>query len=363
LSRPAIERPKVAMVIPADLGTELDFFGGGERYAYHVAMALRSLCNLTLVTFGRKRLERNVAGMRHVIVEAGGSDPENPVPRPGFFLSERFDLVHVYQLRAVVTSVLALLSPLTRSPLVVTDVGGGGRSLMFRLQLYRLVRRFILISDFSRRLLPPQTWARSAVVKGGIDLARFQYAPGARKRQVVQVGRIMPHKGFNYLIEAAGDDIPVVIVGRVKDRRYFDLLQEMSRGKQVTFRTEASDDEVLELYRTSAVTVSASVYRDVWGGEWPMSELLGLTMLESMAVGTPVVCTAVGGVPEYVVDGETGFVVDPNDSDQMRDRLHKLLDDPDLAAGMGRAGVAAVQGYSWDRVAETVAAEYRRVLR
>jgi glycosyltransferase involved in cell wall biosynthesis len=363
LSRPVIERPKVAIVIPADLGTELDFFGGGERYAYHVALALRPLCDVTLVTFGRRKLERAVSGIRHVIVEAGGADPENPVPRPGFFLSERFDLIHVYQLRAMVTSVLALLSPLTRSPLVVTDVGGGGRSLMFRLQLYRLIRRFILISDFSRKLLPAQTWARSAVVKGGIDRARFHYAPGARKRQVVQVGRIMPHKGINYLIEAAGDDIPVVIVGRVKDQRYFELLQEMSRGKQVTFETDAGDDEVLELYRTSAVTVSASVYRDVWGGEWPMSELLGLTMLESMAVGTPVVCTSVGGLPEYVIDGETGFVVPPNDTGQLRERLEKLLDDPALASGMGRAGVAAVQSYSWDRVAEGVAAEYRRVLR
>jgi glycosyltransferase involved in cell wall biosynthesis len=155
----------------------------------------------------------------------------------------------------------------------------------------------------------------------------------------------------------------VVIAGRVKDQRYYEYLKVLSRDKQVTFLTEASDDAVLELYRTSAVTVAASVYRDVWGNEWPQSELLGLTMLESMATGTPVVCTNVGALPEYEVDGVTGFVIPPNEPEQLRSRLEQLLGDPQLAAEMGKAGNAYVQQYTWERVADGYAAEYQRLLK
>lgn len=352
---------RVAIVLPAYFPDDLDYVGGGDRYSYRVADALRALCDVTFVTFGPRFAERSINGLRHVVVPALGRNPDNPVPNPGFFMRERFDVIHSYQLRSTVTSILALLAVARRTPLVVTDVGGGGRSLIFRLQLHRYVRRFVLISDFSRQILPHSTWNRAAVVKGGIDLDRFTYRPGGRRRQVVQVGRIMPHKGINYLIDAAGTDIPVVVAGRVIDQAYYQHLVEMSRDRQVTFITDATDAQVRELYETSAVTVAASVYRDLWGGWWPNSELLGLTMLESMAVGTPVVCTSVGGMPEYVVDGTTGCIVPPNDSAGLRSAMLRLLDDPALANQMGLAGSEHVRQYSWPNVAAGVMAEYGHV--
>ncbi len=351
-------RLRVAVVLPAYFPGDLDYVGGGDRYAYRVADALRAHCDVTFVTFGPRFSVRDVEGLRHVVVPAIGRNPDNPVPSPGFFLRERFDVIHAYQLRSTVTSILALLAHARSTPLVVTDVGGGGRSLIYRLQLHRYVRRFVLISDFSRKILPENTWNRAAVVKGGIDLNRFTYRPGARKRQVIQIGRIMPHKGINYLLEAAGDDIPVVIAGRVVDQGYYQHLVDMSRDRPVTFITDADDAQVRELYETSSVTVAASVYRDLWGGMWPNSELLGLTLLESMATGTPVVCTSVGGMPEYVVDGTTGCIVPPNDSAELRRAIVRLLDDPALGAQMGLAGSKHVQQYSWPNVAEGVVAQY-----
>lgn len=353
---------RVAIVLPTYFERDLDFIGGGDRYAYRLAQGLRAHCDITFVTFGPRHSETETEGMRHVAVKAYGSDDENPIPGIGFFAAARFDLIHVFQVRSMVTTVLSVLARLRRTPIAVTDLGGGGRSLMYRAHLHRLIQRFILISDFSRRILPPSTWPRAAVVRGGIDLDRFRHEPRPRQRQVILVSRIMPHKGQNYLIEAAGPDIPVIIAGRIKDERYYSYLQELARGKQVTFLTEASDDAVLELYRSSAVTVAASVYRDVWGGEWPQSELLGLTMLESMAVGTPVVCTDVGAMPEYVADDVTGYVVPPNDPGQLRDRIDELLGDQDKAMEMGRAGNAHVQQFAWDRVAAAYAAEYGRML-
>ena len=199
---------------------------------------------------------------------------------------------------------------------------------------------------------------RTDVVRGGVDAVRFGYTNQPRARQVVQVGRIMPHKGINHLIDAADNDFEVIVAGRIVDERYFDLLRSMSEGKRVRFLLDPTDDEIRELYRRSAMTVSASVYTDVYGIHYPQSELLGLTLLESMAVGTPVVCTAVGGMPEYVEHGKTGFIVPPGDSGQMGQRIRELLDGPALARRMGIAGREAVQALTWEHVAAEVMTQY-----
>jgi glycosyltransferase involved in cell wall biosynthesis len=246
---------------------------------------------------------------------------------------------------------------------VVTDVGGGGRSLIFRLKLYRLIPRFICISDFSAQLIPQEVRSRATVVHGGIDLDRYGFHPGERRRQALLVARIMPHKGIDTLLAAAGRDIEVVVAGQVADSRYLRDLQAMAIGSNVRFLIGPEDEVLLQHYRESAVTVSASVYRDMYGREWPQSELLGLTLLESMAVGTPVICTRVGGMPEYVVDGVTGFIVPPNDPAAMRDHLVRLLDDASLRRGMGEAGRRHVEAYAWPAVADSVFATYRSIAR
>ena len=257
---------------------------------------------------------------------------------------------------------LAVTCVALRKPLIATDLGGGGRSLMFRLRLHRLIPRFVMISRFSLGLLPASAQPRATAVLGGVDLGRYAWSDDGRRRQAVLVGRIMPHKGINYLIEAAEADIPVVIAGRVSDAGYYQRLLKMSEKRPVRFVLDPTDDQVRELYATSAVTVSASVYRDLDGGSWPTSELLGLTLLESMGMGTPVVCTAVGGMPEYVVDGKTGFIVPPNDSAAIKASIRRILDDPALGRRMGRAGHQHVQQYSWQAVAARVYNEYERLL-
>jgi glycosyltransferase involved in cell wall biosynthesis len=225
-----------------------------------------------------------------------------------------------------------------------------------------MIPRFILVSEFSRSLLPARAQARATVVRGGIDTDRFRYSDGPRQRRVVQIGRIMPHKGIDYLIEACGSDIPLTVAGRVVDQAYYDHLRRLGDGRQVTFLIEPDDQTIYELYATSAATVAASVYRDHAGKLWPQGELMGLTLLESMAVGTPVICTRVGGMPEYVVDGEVGYVVPPNDPTELRTKIMALLSDPNRATAMGSAGRSHAKAFAWPRVAEQVATEYTRLV-
>ncbi len=68
-----------------------------------------------------------------------------------------------------------------------------------------------------------------------------------------------PIKGVNYLIEAIGADVPLTVVGRPYQEKYYELLQQLSIGKNVTFVTDASDEEVIRRYQSSAVMVFPSV--------------------------------------------------------------------------------------------------------
>jgi len=353
---------RVALVLPSYFPNDVDFMGGGDRYVHKLSQALKPYCDATFFTFGPTYREELFAGVRHVVLPGRpGANPDNPVPASLAFASRRFDVVHAFHVRTIVSNIATLLRRASRRPLVVTDLGGGGRSAAFKLQLYRLIPAYICISDFSRSLLPPLARARAVVIKGGIDPNQFAYDDRPRQRQVLQVSRLMPHKGQNYLIEAAGQDLPVVFAGKIVNRAYYEDLRKMAAGKPVRFLIDVDDGIILDAYRRSAVTVQASVYRDMYGGSWPTSELLGLPLLESMSVGTPVVCTNVGGMPEFVRDGETGFVVPPNDPAALRRRLDDLISNRELASRVGRHGHEAMEQYSWDAVARRVSDEYARL--
>jgi glycosyltransferase involved in cell wall biosynthesis len=101
-------------------------------------------------------------------------------------------------------------------------------------------------------------------------------------------------------------------------------------------------DVVTQLYSHAAVFCCPSVY-----------EPFGLINLEAMACETPVVASAVGGILEVVVDGETGFLVPPAKPEALADALRRVLDDAGLARRLGRAGRRRVEAqFSWASVAE-----------
>jgi glycosyltransferase involved in cell wall biosynthesis len=88
-----------------------------------------------------------------------------------------------------------------------------------------------------------------------------------------------------------------------------------------------------------------------------------VAVLEALAAGRPVVATAVGGVPDVVDDGETGFLAAAGDTDALAERLERLARDPDLRARMGRLGAERVrEHFGVERMVEEVEALYRRHL-
>jgi glycosyltransferase involved in cell wall biosynthesis len=127
----------------------------------------------------------------------------------------------------------------------------------------------------------------------------------------------------------------------------------------VQFLGPVSDADLPSLYRSAEVLVLPSVARTCYGRDIAVSELLGLAVLEAMASGTPVIASAIGGLPEVVRDGETGLLVPPGDVAALHGCLTRVLGDRDLRSRLGaNAREAVLDRFTWPRVAERCLAAY-----
>lgn len=140
----------------------------------------------------------------------------------------------------------------------------------------------------------------------------------------------MPHKGINYLIEAFRllnrSDYKLRIIGRVYSQAFDQDLKKLALGLPVEFVHDANDQRLLHEYRTAIVTVLPSVHTHCYGGYTPVPELMGFTLLESQACGTPVICTDAGAMHEFVDEGRTGFVVKQNSPEAIAIALRQIID-------------------------------------
>lgn len=213
---------------------------------------------------------------------------------------------------------------------------------------------------------PPR---RIRQVPCGVDTAVFRPGDRAAARRrlgldphaftVLQLGRLVPRKGVDNVIRALGL-LPVdgpggpprlVVVGGESDTPDERRTPEIARLRAVA-REAGCADRVRFVGRRDRDTlrdwyVAADVFATT-----PWYEPFGITPLESMACGTPVVGSAVGGIAHTVVDGVTGFLVPPHDPRTLAARLQRLRLQPTLAAEMGRRGMQRVRAhFTWEQVA------------
>ncbi len=272
------------------------------------------------------------------------------------------DVVHTHHMRSLPSKMAALTARARRAGLVVTDHGLQGTSWSGLLP--RLFHLFLTVSQYSAQELhaPP---SRTIVIYGGADPDRYTPEPAVARDGVLFVGRLTPHKGVDRLLQALPEGATARLVGtpghdpRPPERDYPQLLRTLAHGNDIEFLQTVSDDDLPRLYRAARVFVLPSVERTCYGRHIRVSELLGLSLLEAMASGTPVVASAVGGVPEIVRDGETGFLVPPGDVSALRERVAQLLGDERLARRLGaNAREHILQRFTWDKVAERCLTAY-----
>jgi alpha-maltose-1-phosphate synthase len=228
---------------------------------------------------------------------------------------------------------------------------------------------------------------RIRVIHNGIDLAQYRPSPDpallaeygidADVPFVLFVGRITRQKGIIHLVNAIRhfhEGVQVVLCAGAPDtpeiaREMTDAVERARADSSHTIvwiREMLPKEKVIALYTHAAIFVCPSIY-----------EPFGIINLEAMACETPVVASAVGGIPEVVEHGETGLLVPPETltptevqprhpeqfARDLAAAVNVLLDDPDLRATMGRAARTRVEReFSWTAIARQTAEFYAEIV-
>lgn len=346
---------------------EKSCIGGGERYplnlAKGVARASRGACSVELITFGdspsQVEIEPGVV-LRILPVANRPKDILNSVSWELPSALADADVVHIHVPYTRSGEIGILLAKQDHKPICITDHGGGASTIGMNLGCLDLADRIIAYSDFGATLY--RTTTPIEVIKGGVDSSRFA-SPVERpvRDRFLFVGRLLPHKGVDYLIEALPPDLPLTICGRPHREDYSWRLRHLSIGKQVEFITDADDAKVRELYSRAWATVLPSVYQDCFGASHVAPELMGFALLESLACGTPAIGSRVGGMPEFIREGQTGFLYDSYS--ELTELLRRLSSDADLVEKVGSRGrQVVVEEYDLEVAGRRLFEVYRGLL-
>ncbi len=240
-------------------------------------------------------------------------------------------------------------------------------------------RPTIAVSKFMRKYIienyPNIDQKNITVVHDGIDLRIFnpkmvtarrqidvlrEYNISPDKKLITLVGRITGWKGQHILISACAklkrDDYVCVLAGPAQGNgTYFREIKKMINDNCLNDKIAMIGNvtDIPTLMRISHVALNTSV----------RAEAFGLTTLEASALGTPIIATKIGGSLEIVIDGTTGFLVEPNDPDALANALNKILDmSVSEHHKMGDAGVAQASNFSSEKMARGYLSAYKKIL-
>jgi len=210
-------------------------------------------------------------------------------------------------------------------------------------------RAVICSSDFVREGFLANCYSKSVTVAPGVDINHFAPEPRSKRSErrllfTASLGRAEKYKGLETLLEAQKilnqkyGDLMLIVAGDGDMRDdYQEYANFLGIGSRVVFRGKLLGRNLLEEYQKADVFVLPSAF-----------DSSPTVIMEAMACGLPVVSTRVGGIPALVGDGMTGYLVDAGDAPALAQKIEKLLDDPELAQKMGRAGrEKAAREFDW----------------
>jgi phosphatidylinositol alpha-1,6-mannosyltransferase len=233
----------------------------------------------------------------------------------------------------------------------------------WRLTALKRAQGLFPVSHFSGNILSSQgiEKERIHVVSCGVNPHRFKTSPTQQKRKpfkkLLTVARLDLHKGHDRVLEAMailkkeGLTPFYLIVGKGEEEiRLRRMVQILGLDRQVKFAGFLPDSELPDIYASSDIFVMAS--RQI-PGRMDIVEGFGISFLEASACGLPVVAGNSGGVADAVRDGKTGFLVNPDDREDIARALRLLLTDDDLAWRLREEGRKWIETQmSWECVAE-----------
>ena len=244
------------------------------------------------------------------------------------------------------------------------------RAWYLRAGIWRLMEAYglrrqneiISIAPYVTRMLRPQTSATITEIWNTLDPRYFAIERNEREGKILFLGWINPRKNPLILVEAAArlmsrfPDCRIYLYGEESDKAYSSLVRnrisETRTGKHIVLAGRISQSEIRKHLGDACLLVLPS-----------LQENAPMVIAEAMAAGVPVIASNLCGIPDMVDDGETGFLVDPNDAVMISERIARLLNDGALRRRMGqRAREVATVRFHPDSVARATIDVYRRVI-
>ena len=310
----------------------------------------------------------------------------NPAIPVGIMKRKDADIIHVVSTYPTISDLGLFLARISRKPVVLAHhFDGEGYGLLgcifqkVYLPLFaKWVNWFATIAVSSTRSYADTSPVLGrirkplVVIPNGVDLQRFNPSLDGREgrrrfniseeaRVLLFVGRLVPCKGLEYLIESVSKvldehkDVVLMIVGEGElKRELMALTRRMGLEKNVVFTGQVDGSMLPLCYAASDIFVLPSVSR---------LEAFGIVLIEAMASGKPVISTTIPGAREVVIPGETGLIVPPGDSESLANAMATLLRNDKLRYEMGcRARSLAERKYDWTDVANQYLRVYEAAL-
>ena len=373
-----------------------DIYGGAGVHVEHLVAELRKKITVDVHCFGEPRADATAHAVPASLSDANAAIQTLGVDLEMVNATAGVELLHSHtwyanlagHIGALLHGVPHVLSAHSLEPLrpwKEEQLGGGYRvSSWVERTAYEAASGIIAVSHGMRAdvlsAYPMVDPAKVHVVHNGIDTHVYRPDPGtdvldeygidARQPYVLFVGRITRQKGLVHLLNAArrfDDGVVLVLCASSPDTKEIgeetsaavdQLRAERGESSVIWIQEQVMRTKLIQLFTHALAFVCPSIY-----------EPLGIVNLEAMACETAVVASAVGGIPEVVVDGATGLLV-PYDAAEPRafevafaDAVNNLAADPQRARAMGAAGRArAVSDFAWDAIADRTIAVYDAAL-
>jgi glycosyltransferase involved in cell wall biosynthesis len=288
-----------------------------------------------------------------------------------FCRKERFDLLHVHwPFPHGIWGYVA--GKLSHTPMVLTFHGAElllsrkfGFVKYFIRHSVKHAKAVICNSTYTAREVAQLTGKKAFVIPFGstVSLKPTVTAETKPVKDLLFVGRLIERKGLEHLIRAlplVEEKLPVhlhvVGDGNMADTWKL-LVREMGLDGKITFYGVIPNDQLESLYASADVFVLPAIV-DHRGD----TEGLGVVLVEALSFGVPVVASAVGGIPDVVIDEKTGLLVPQKDPPALAEAIIRILTDPGLATVLAKGGLAHAQQYfNWDRITSCLIDVYQKV--
>jgi len=293
-------------------------------------------------------------------------------------LPKDFDLYHTHDCIGGNALYVMKKKGLLGSPTIRTvhhiDAFRSKKLLDFQEKAVRYCDHKMVVSRYWQRYLKEKLNINAYLTYNGIEPKLFNpKVDGGAVREkhglgdrplVLFVGGLEPRKGLEYLLMAMElvqkkvPEVQLIVVGKraftshPREKMFFNvLIKRLDLEDHVEFVYNIKDEELAKYYAACDVFALPS-----------RMEGWGLSIMEAMATGKPVVSTNVGGIPELVENKINGYLCNPGDVTTLAKRIVHLLKNEDIAKGMGKEGLKMARSYSWERTAEKVKSIYEEIL-